>query len=333
MPTFEPEGYYDTHCHTELCRHARGVPSDYAEAAEERGLKGLVVTCHAPMPEEFGANVRMAEDEFDAYVELVGFTRELFAGRVDVHLGLEVDYVPGYESQVEAAILRAPLDYVLGSVHCQLNPWISQLFLDDPEEIQCLYFEHLAQAAETGLFDCLAHPDQVKYLLPEAWRPRRILNYVRRCLDRIAASGTAVELNTAGLNRRPAEMSPGLWFLRESAKREIPVVMGSDAHQPERVGGDFEVGLSLLAEAGYKQVWLCLEGQRHAFGLDAVFHSLRLPDGAAQPKVSATSRASSSVAKQNSAAAQGSNASALETVRGTSAHTIPKYSLSRRSAR
>ena len=35
---------YESHCHTPLCKHASGSPSEYAAVAEQRGLKGLIVT-------------------------------------------------------------------------------------------------------------------------------------------------------------------------------------------------------------------------------------------------------------------------------------------------
>ena len=35
---------YEQHMHTPLCKHARGEPGDYAAVAEQRGLKGIVVT-------------------------------------------------------------------------------------------------------------------------------------------------------------------------------------------------------------------------------------------------------------------------------------------------
>ena len=62
---------YESHSHTPLCNHAIGNPTEYAAVASRRGLKGLIVTCHNPMPGNFSARVRMREDQFDEYVELV----------------------------------------------------------------------------------------------------------------------------------------------------------------------------------------------------------------------------------------------------------------------
>src|SRR5688572_5787780 len=153
---------YESHCHTPLCKHAHGAPAAYAEAAIRRGLKGIIFTCHCPLPDGISAAVRMAPDEYDEYVACVGQARNEFAGRVDVRLGLESDYYPGVEPWLEKLHARAPLNHVLGSVHTQVPEYRAQFFRGDWFEYQKTYFEHLAEAAETGLYDTLAHPDLVK---------------------------------------------------------------------------------------------------------------------------------------------------------------------------
>ena len=39
---------YEMHMHTPLCKHAQGAPEEYAAVAQQRGLQGIVVTCHNP---------------------------------------------------------------------------------------------------------------------------------------------------------------------------------------------------------------------------------------------------------------------------------------------
>ena len=108
---------YESHSHTPLCKHAIGTPSEYAKVAYQRGLRGLIVTCHNPMPNGFSARVRMAEDQFDDYVQLVADTREQWQERVDVRLGLEADYFPGMEAYLEKQLGSQEFHFVLGSVH------------------------------------------------------------------------------------------------------------------------------------------------------------------------------------------------------------------------
>jgi len=265
---------YESHCHTPLCKHATGLPSDYAAVAAQRGLKGIIVTCHAPLPDGLGLDHRMAPEEFDAYVELVARARAEFAGRVDVRLGLESDYFPGIEAWTERLHARVPLHHVLGSVHMQVPHYKNRYYNGDDFAYQQTYFSHLAVSAETSLFDTLAHPDLVKNEAPHAWIFPRIQPHIERALDRIAATGVALELNTSGLQKALPEMNPGPRMLALVRARGIPVVLGSDAHRPSRVAADFGPALRLLADLGFTHVSYFLERRRHELPLTEALASL-----------------------------------------------------------
>jgi len=67
---------YEMHMHTPMCHHAFGEPQDYAQVAEQRGLKGIVVTCHNPTNDGWSSSTRMGVGEFDDYVALVDAARQ-----------------------------------------------------------------------------------------------------------------------------------------------------------------------------------------------------------------------------------------------------------------
>ena len=253
---------YETHMHTPLCRHARGEPEEYAEVAARRGLAGIIVTCHNPFRDGYSQDVRMHWDEWDAYVGLVARARDAMSERLDVRLGLECDYSPGFEPFLEQQLQSAEFHHVLGSVHPQVREYREKYWTGEPLAYQRLYFDHLAQAAETGLFDTISHPDLVKIIHPETWQIDALMPDICRSLDRVAAAGTAMELNTSGLNKAYPEMNPGVPILREMRVRGIPVVVGADAHTPERVGDGFETALETLQEVGYDHVSLFLDRKR-----------------------------------------------------------------------
>ena len=265
---------YEMHMHTPMCHHAFGEPQDYAQVAEQRGLKGIVVTCHNPTNDGWSPTVRMSVDEFGEYVDLVDQAAQVWRGRVDVRLGLESDYVPGMEPWLEELHAMAPLNHVLGSVHPHLPQYKERFHLGDIEQFHRTYFEHLALAAESGLFDTLGHPDLVKNIEPEAYDLPRLMGTICDTLDRIAAAGTAMELNTSGLNKVVPEMNPAPEILREMRQRNIPVVIGADAHKPERVAADFVQALDTLGAAGYSTVSNFLNRERIELPIDAVRASL-----------------------------------------------------------
>lgn len=268
---------YETHSHTPLCKHAVGLPEDYAEAAAARGLRGLVITCHNPMPDGFSADVRMAVDQFDEYVAMVDRASQQYQGRVDVRLGLEADYFEGYEPWLEQQLASADFHHVLGSVHPQIAEFRRRYWHDDPVVVQRTYFGLLADAAETGLFDTLAHPDLVKNVTASAWEPEAIMEAICESLDRIAATGVAMELNTSGINKLIREMNPFPQMLVEMQARGIPVTIGSDAHEPGRVADGWETAIDLLSQSGYSHVSYFVDRHRHDIPLAAARASLKTP--------------------------------------------------------
>jgi histidinol-phosphatase (PHP family) len=235
----------------------------YRAVAGERGIAELGVSEHVyrfrqalsvwrhPLWQQF------AIDDLDAYCE---FVRE----RTSLRLGIEADFVPGGEDRMASLLDACDFDYVIGSVHFLREHSID---MDDysvwdrghtPEQIWARYFETLAAAARSGLFDVLAHPDLVK-----VWgraHPRRpfpegdLRRYYEPAVEAIAETGIAVEVSTAGLRKGARELYPAEPFLRMCREAGAPVALSSDAHRPEDVGADYAQALELLDEAGYTEL-------------------------------------------------------------------------------
>lgn len=269
-----PPLLYESHCHTPLCKHAYGTPDEYAAVALERNFMGITFTCHCPLLDGFSANVRMAPGQFEEYVEMIAATRERFVGKLDVRLGLESDYYPGVEPWLEKLHARVPLSHVLGSIHYQVQDYRKLFYQGDVFTYQQLYYDHLARSAESGLFDTLSHPDLIKNESPDDWDFTRIRPFIEASLDRIAATGVAMELNTSGVQKFLPEMNPSPAQLTMMCERGIPVVIGADAHVPERVGDGYPFALNLLLECGYTDVSFFIDRKRQDIPIQAALDSL-----------------------------------------------------------
>jgi histidinol-phosphatase (PHP family) len=267
----------DSHMHTPLCRHAVGQPEEYATVALSRGLTGITFTCHAPMPEGFHPEVRMSSEEFDDYVALVTRAAEAFRGQLDIRLGLESDWLPGMEKWLTALHQRAPLHHVLGSVHYFSDEYREMFFQDNVDEFCRTYFEQLADSAESGLFDTLAHPDLIKNFAPDEWQFEKYQDCIETALARIARTGVAMELNTSGLYKPYAEVNPGPDILSMMCDYQIPVVLGSDSHRPGRVAEFFDYALHLLEAVGYEKISYFVNRQRHDISIHEAHEILEKP--------------------------------------------------------
>lgn len=267
---------YESHMHTELCKHSRGTPDEYAAVAVERNLKGMTVTCHCPLPDQINSESRMAPDQVDTYVNMVMATRARYKGRLDVRLGLESDFLPQFVPWLHEIHVAQDYSYILGSVHPQLAYYYDLFWKGDWRQFQRTYFKNLAEAAETGLFDCLSHPDLVKNTDPQQWDFETVKDDIARSLDRIAKTGISMELNTSGLFKKVKEFSPGRDQLTMMRERDITVVIGADAHVAKRVGDNFLTALDLLQDIGYTQVSIYLDRHRQDLEIERVRKSLQL---------------------------------------------------------
>ncbi|MDE0672071.1 MAG: histidinol-phosphatase [Caldilineaceae bacterium] len=267
--------YYESHMHTTLCRHATGSVDDYARQAVERGLKGMTVTCHCPLPNRINHEARMAPDELDTYVNLVGRSAAEWRGRLDIRMGMESDFAPFLIPYLTELHASHPFSYILGSVHPHAGYFKEQYDTGDTPAYRRTYYRILAEAAESGLFDCLSHPDLVKNIDHAEWDFDRYAPDIEASLDRIAAAGTCMELNTSGLLKTIKEYNPGRAQLELMHQRRIPVVVGADAHTAHRVADHFKEALDLLADIGYRTVSIFLDRERRDMAIEQIRPTLR----------------------------------------------------------
>ena len=158
---------FDYHMHTPLCGHAVGHPREYAAEAVRKGLQEIGFSEHNPMPSKFD-DWRMDLADFPEYLRLVEEARLEFP-QLPIRLGLECDFIPGKEGWIRELAAKAQFDYFIGAVHYITpdwdvdNPLKLARWKDQPvEEVWTKYFKAMTQAAQSGLFDFMAHPDLVK---------------------------------------------------------------------------------------------------------------------------------------------------------------------------
>src|SRR5215212_3862993 len=232
----------------------------YLQAAGNAGIEELGVSEHVY---RFTAALEVwshpfwqanAIDDLDAYCEFVRTT--------PLRLGIEADYVPGAEERIAALIEARDFDYVVGSVHFvedravdMPGPHDIWELEHDADTIWSRYFETLARAARSGLFDVLAHPDLIKKWQPARPAPSRDPRvYYEPAVEAIAESGIAVEVSTAGLRKPVGELYPSPAFARMCVEAEASFSLSSDAHSPREVGYGYEQAVEAMRQWGIEEV-------------------------------------------------------------------------------
>lgn len=261
----------DYHMHTPLCQHASGPMEAYVEHAIELGLRQIGFSCHNPLPRSLGSDVRMKESELDYYVQRVRDLQFQYRGRIDILLGLEMDYVEGLEDYLVRQTAAYPWDYILGSIHyldrdCEQGAWSRHLPFD-AEEQYTRYFTLMRQLIATGLCDIISHFDVPKRSarLPGP----RGTEELHRTLEEIARANLCMEINTSGYRHTELlqiETYPSFPLVEQALALRIPLVVNSDAHDPQHVGLIFPTVESFLRQKGCRQLAAFEQRQRRFIG-------------------------------------------------------------------
>jgi histidinol-phosphatase (PHP family) len=236
----------------------------YREAASERGIEELGVAEHI---HRFVQALEVwshpwyrhwAHDDLDEYCD--------FVRGAGLKLGIEADFLPGREDRLQNLLDARDWDYVVGSIHFLRDDAIDvhgesrweawDIWRGaDPERVWARYFETLGEAARTGMFDILAHPDLVKVFAGRVPVPDGDLRrFYERAMDGIAESDVAVEVSTAGLRKPVREIYPAPAFLEMCLEAGRPVALSSDAHLPEQLGFEYERAVKLLGDLGVGEI-------------------------------------------------------------------------------
>lgn len=279
-----PFGRWDGHCHTAFSRRdGRDDTAAFVRRAEALGFERVSLTEHPTFPpgriaEDLRREVYLDEAGLERYVAEAGRVRDAFAGRLEVRVGFEVDYVPGLPDY--------PLTYLERFAGRADDATLSLHFLPtargikpidvDPDQLEAdlvapmggidavrrLYWETLEEALAAAVGWGLGYPRRLSHLDvigkfrdrfplvdPAADRRRAV-----RVLERVRALGFALDVNAKGVDlplRREAYPERGL--LETAYAMGVALVYGSDAHASDEVGRHRDTLAALVAGLGHRQ--------------------------------------------------------------------------------
>ncbi len=247
----------DYHMHTPLCGHASGEPLEYAQQAIKVGLKEIGFSDHAPLLSHRDPGITMDISQLPLYHKMIEFVRDQVSRELIIRVGIEADFLPGFEQETKAMLADYPYDYVIGSVHF-INKWgfddpiqLQEWNLQDVNEVYRDYFQLLRASARSGLFDILAHVDLVKKF--DFHPTDDMSDEIEANAIAFKESGVVIEINSSGLHKPAREIYPSLEHLKVYSRHKVPITFGSDAHKPDQVGLDFDKARDWALSAGYSE--------------------------------------------------------------------------------
>jgi histidinol-phosphatase (PHP family) len=262
----------DAHLHTVRSPDADAQLDAYAALAVERAIAELAITDHIdfdPAAPAYGF-ASFADRERDVR----GAAARWADQGLSIRFGVEVTYERRHEDEIRGWLRRHPHDFVIGSVHLMPgSPYrasnVASLVAGRPlGEIVAPYFEEVAAAARSGLFDTIGHLDVVKRWLMPHVMPADLAaapELYEPVLRALVESGTALEVNASGLRQLPGETYPTPAIVaryREIGGRHVTV--GSDAHHARWFGYGLARAYDHVRDGGFRQLAFRRGGERVA---------------------------------------------------------------------
>ncbi|WP_374120525.1 histidinol-phosphatase [Neobacillus sp. PS3-40] len=253
---------FDLHTHHDLCGHAQGKIQEYIEAAIDRGLNVIGIADHSPYftneEDQPYPTIAMPKSHFSDYVHEVQQLKKLYSGKIDVLLGVESDFFPEQIEIYRSYYERYPFDYIIGSVHhvdginiFEKGRWDG---LTEQEKIRTkeTYYSLINQSARSSMFQILGHIDAMKGYYPAFSFIQT--EAVEQTLKIIGECDIAIEINTSGKTKDVGGWYPSDEILELARHNGVKVTFGSDAHDPHRVGDEFEIVQTHLKDIGFKEM-------------------------------------------------------------------------------
>ena len=206
----------DGHMHSHYCPHGtKDSFQMYIERALDVGLDEITFTEHMPLPGIF-----MNEEEILLYLKEATKIKEEYKDKIKINVGLEVDYVEGYEEKIKKMLdnYGEYLDEGILSVHflrlddvyhC-LDMSVDEFgiiakILGGVEKVYDKYFETLIKSinADLGSYKPkrIGHPTLVRIFnekYPMDYKNEALIDKV---IKTIKENGYEIDFNTAGLRK------------------------------------------------------------------------------------------------------------------------------------
>jgi histidinol-phosphatase (PHP family) len=232
------------------------------------GFQRYSLTEHPPLPEGFEDPVPdkscgISWQSLDQYLDTAWSLKKKYASQLEILVGLEVDFIPGFESETRRLLAYCGdrLEDGLLSVHFLpvADAWrCIDHSVEDFEEgvlswygsleaVYAAYWEAVNQSATADLGS--NKPRRLGHLnLPQKFQRRHALTdpfkfrpQILEVLDQMQSRRLELDLDAAGLVKPDCgQVYPAPWIIAEALKRKIPVVYGSDTHSLNGVGQRFE---------------------------------------------------------------------------------------------
>ena len=254
------------HTHTKYC-DGKDTPSEMVERALELGFTSLGFSSHANTRFNDTCELRY---NVDAYVKEINRLKSVYAGRIKIYLGTELDYYS------EGLMPDGVFDYSIASVHYAIKNGekvcydfsvehsrsaIDRLFGGDGLAYAKAYYQTMAdmpnriRADFVGHFDILTKYEQkAPDLFDTGCREYR--NMALEALYAVREKYELFEVNTGPLGRGYKSIPyPALFILDEMRELGCKLLITTDCHNREYLDCGFNDAVELIRDRGFTEIY------------------------------------------------------------------------------
>lgn len=259
----------DLHIHTYSSPDSWSSPDEICRAALRHDLSAVAITDHAEAWETWdpASKVRFEGRRIsdpDRYFHAINEVKSRYAGRLRVIAGVEIGYWSSREHDIRGFLSSHPFEFAIGSVHDSppvswRDPALREILRDHPElarKALTFYYSEVRAAAESGLFNTIAHIDIYERYSPRQWpdifADEELAPVVRRAVQAVAQYAR-MEINLSTVHTSKEFPWSALQLLR--MYREMggkPPTVGTDSHVAKTVGRGLEEAERLAKQAGFE---------------------------------------------------------------------------------
>ncbi|HLH63368.1 MAG TPA: PHP domain-containing protein [Ktedonobacteraceae bacterium] len=242
----------DTDFHSHV---SRSSAMQMVESAREKGLRILGLSEHDFQMQEARSLLEHMPLEgvilpFAGYIEGVRMAGQ--QANFDVRLGMEVDFLPHKNGEIQATIGDYDWDFLIGSVH-EIDGLLFErhrhMGQEVGQELWRRYFSLLRDAVNSGYFSLVSHPVRMRVGNPHL--PPDFDEELERLAREAARSNVALELNGYDVLTYPSLVRR---LAKACAAQGTPVSVGSDAHKPREIAQAHKLTEEIMREAGLSRV-------------------------------------------------------------------------------
>ncbi|MDY4545087.1 MAG: histidinol-phosphatase [Bacilli bacterium] len=233
------------HTHTYRCHHAGGTEEDYIIEAIEKNLKVLGFSDHGPFYDNrYG--LRMDYCDLKEHIDLLKHLREKYKEKINIKIGLEIEYDPREDDFYKKLYEEYNLDYLILGQHFFMsrNGEMKNIYeiKDTLDFID--YANSVVSAMDSGFFKIIAHPD-IFFVNDFLWDE----NCEKACdiiINAALERDFLLEFNANGLRRGISGFKDGKRypyphpkFFEKLSKTNVGVVINSDCHDPKQLWDNY----------------------------------------------------------------------------------------------